>query len=266
MGFWHYCFGWRKLNIRPGDLVLEVGPGQKPMIRSDVLVDKFLTDDTERGGELVIDRPLIVADICALPFKDKVFDYAYTAHTLEHIEDIEQALSELQRVAKRGCIIVPHWHWEGLWNYPFHLWLISAREGKIIFRRKCRLFELDETELRGRTKDLVWHLISRNLEAFEVRYEWDGKIDYEIVRCGCEDFRPKRKASIERVARKSLPLKAQIKRWARIAVTRFLRWWWAKTGQLNTKADMRPRDDRTTGHGETEKRGSGETVRRRMEC
>jgi hypothetical protein len=85
------------------------------------------------------------------------------------------------------------------------------------------LFELDETELRGRTKDLVWHLISRNLEAFEVRYEWDGKIDYEIVRCGCKDFRPKRKASIERVARKSLPLKAQIKRWARIAVTRFLR-------------------------------------------
>lgn len=50
MGFWSYCFGWRKLDILPGDLVLEVGPGQKPMIRSDVLVDKFLTDDTERGG------------------------------------------------------------------------------------------------------------------------------------------------------------------------------------------------------------------------
>jgi hypothetical protein len=54
MGFWHYCFGWRKLNIRPGDLVLEVGPGQKPMIRSDVLVDKFLTDDTERGGDWLL--------------------------------------------------------------------------------------------------------------------------------------------------------------------------------------------------------------------
>jgi hypothetical protein len=54
MGFWHYCFGWRKLNIRLGDLVLEVGPGQKPMIRSDVLVDKFLTDDTERVGDWLL--------------------------------------------------------------------------------------------------------------------------------------------------------------------------------------------------------------------
>ena len=235
MGFWHYCFGWRKLDIRPGDLVLEVGPGQKPMIRSDVLVDKFLTDDTERGGELVIDRPLVIADVCALPFKDKVFDYAYTAHTLEHVEDIERALSELQRVAKRGCIIVPHWHWEGLWNKDYHFWLISTRNKILVFRRKCHLFNMDSTEHRQETKDFFWRIYSGHHSLFEVRYEWDGRIDYEIIRCGCEDFRPKRKASVERIARKSLPLKARIKRWARIAVTRFLRWWWARTGQLNTK-------------------------------
>jgi len=85
------------------------------------------------------------------------------------------------------------------------------------------------------TKDFFWRIYSGHHSLFEVRYEWDGRIDYEIIRCGCEDFRPKRKASVERVVRKSLPLKARIKRWARIAVTRFLRWWWAKTGQLNAK-------------------------------
>ncbi len=100
------------------------------MIRSDVLVDKYLTDDTERGGSLVMDRPLVIADVCALPFKDKVFDYAYTAHTLEHVDDVEKAFAELSRVAKRGCIIVPHWSYEGLWNKDYLLWLHQhARRG-----------------------------------------------------------------------------------------------------------------------------------------
>ena len=57
MGLLSYCFGWRKLDIRPGELVLEVGSGHKPMIRSDVLCDKFLADATERCGE---DRKSVV--------------------------------------------------------------------------------------------------------------------------------------------------------------------------------------------------------------
>lgn len=232
MGFFSYCFGWRKLDIKPGDLVLEVGPGGKPMIRSDVLVDKFLTDSAERGADLVIDRPFIVADVCALPFKDGVFDYVYTAHTLEHIDDIDLALSELTRVAKKGCIIVPHWHWEGSWNYPFHRWLISVRNGKLVFRRKCILFEMDNLEARDRTKELLWHLISRHLAEFEVRYEWHEKIDYEIIRCGCPDFVPKHTASIAEVHSKPIPLKGRLKRWGRILVTRLLRWIWMKLGWL----------------------------------
>ncbi|MCS7265355.1 MAG: methyltransferase domain-containing protein [Armatimonadetes bacterium] len=242
MGFWGYCFGWQKLNIKPGELVLEIGPGGKPMIRSDVLVDKFLTDSVERGADLVIDRPFVVADVCALPFKDKSFDYAYTAHTLEHVDDIKSALSELARVAKKGCIVVPHWHWEGCWNYPFHRRLISVRNNKIVFRRKCTLFEIDEAEARSETKQLIWRLISRNLEAFEVRYEWHGRVEYEIIRCGCPDFVPKKTASVKEVRSKPIPLKGRFKRWGRIIVTRILRWFWMKLGWL-------PRHTASQNHG-----------------
>lgn len=196
------------------------------MIRSDVLVDKFLTDSAERGSDLVIDRPLVVADVCALPFKNKAFDYVYTAHTLEHVDDIELALKELSRVAKKGCIIVPHWHWEGCWNYPFHRWLISVRDDKLIFRRKCQLFEMDKTEAREKTKELLWHLISRNLVDFEVRYEWHGQIVYEIIRCGCRDFIPKQTATLREVRSKPIPFKGRLKRWGRIVVTKILRWLW----------------------------------------
>lgn len=42
-----------------------------------------------------------------LPFGDKEFDVVFCSHTFEHASDGKLAASELQRVAKRGIIIVP---------------------------------------------------------------------------------------------------------------------------------------------------------------
>jgi hypothetical protein len=66
------------LSIKSTDRVLEIGSGNRPRKRSDVLCDKFVVDNTERSGgdNIVIDtRPFVVADGLALPFKDKSFDY-----------------------------------------------------------------------------------------------------------------------------------------------------------------------------------------------
>ena len=63
------------LNPPAKGLVLEIGSGDNPNPRADILVDKFLFDNTERGGNIVIDRPIVVADAHHLPFKDGVFAY-----------------------------------------------------------------------------------------------------------------------------------------------------------------------------------------------
>lgn len=42
-----------------------------------------------------------------LPFPDKSFDIAICSHTLEHSLILPYALDEMQRVAKRGIIVVP---------------------------------------------------------------------------------------------------------------------------------------------------------------
>jgi len=42
-----------------------------------------------------------------IPFKDKSFDTIYSSHTLEHSYDVERAVDEYQRVAKRAIVIVP---------------------------------------------------------------------------------------------------------------------------------------------------------------
>ena len=63
------------MNIKPGDLVLEIGSGDNPKPRSDVLCDRIPEDDTQRGGAIVLDRPFIAADGQYLPFADKSFNY-----------------------------------------------------------------------------------------------------------------------------------------------------------------------------------------------
>ena len=45
--------------MRPDDFVLEIGSGHNPKARSDVLCDKFITDDEQRGGRIVADRPIV---------------------------------------------------------------------------------------------------------------------------------------------------------------------------------------------------------------
>ncbi len=88
------------LKIGPTDRVLEIGSGNRPRKRSNVLCDKFVADNTERSGgdNIVIDvRPFVVADGLALPFKDKSFDYVISSHILEHVDDPHGFVKELTR-------------------------------------------------------------------------------------------------------------------------------------------------------------------------
>ena len=79
----------RSLSIDAA-LVLDVGSGDKPHWRADVLLDRYVGD--EHGGQRSgasaarVDRPLFDADAADMPFADKVFDYAICSHVLEHVE------------------------------------------------------------------------------------------------------------------------------------------------------------------------------------
>ena len=103
-------FAGRKvmLPIAKDARVLEVGGGDSPSPRADVLVD-FALEPRERWGGRIErdDRPLVLARGEALPFRDKSFDYVIAFHVLEHSEHPEVFLSELQRVAAAGYIETP---------------------------------------------------------------------------------------------------------------------------------------------------------------
>ena len=119
-------------------LVLEVGGGQAPHPRSDVVVDKYVVDDFERSGEagLALTRPLIVADGECLPFANAAFAYSIASHVLEHATDPAVFAAELTRVSQAGFVQVPSRSSELVYGWPYHPWLISKQDRTLLFEPK----------------------------------------------------------------------------------------------------------------------------------
>ena len=170
------------MNLQPSDFILEIGSGHNPKIRSDVLCDKFIDDDTQRGGKIVADRPVVEADGQFLPFADASFDYVICSHVLEHVENPELLISELMRVASRGYIETPSEISERLYGWEYHNWVINLIDGKLIIQKNLtnnpfgQLFHTLAARDRNFSK---FHAAHHDI--FLVKYEWAGKIDYKIL-------------------------------------------------------------------------------------
>lgn len=176
------------MNIRSGDFVLEIGSGHNPKPRADVLCDKFIEDDEQRGGGIVADRPLVAADGQYLPFADGTFDYVICSHVLEHVEEPTSLIAELMRVARRGYIETPSEIAERIYGWPYHHWLVNKIDGRLVLQKKHPNGESQHPPQFGQlfhtlaAEDKHWkrfHLTHHHL--FLVQYEWEGEIDYEIL-------------------------------------------------------------------------------------
>jgi SAM-dependent methyltransferase len=175
-------------EVAPTDLVLDVGSGQNPSMRANVLCDRFLFDNSERacGGRPISDRPLVVADAERLPFRDRAFDFVVCSHLLEHVRHPEKLAAELQRVAARGYIETPSRVHERLYGNPFHKWFVSRRNGALHLSPKPTATFSDEITswFRGQLDhhEAFRDLVGRRLDelGFLVRYQWSGAIDIEV--------------------------------------------------------------------------------------
>lgn len=185
------------MNIPPNDFVLEIGSGHNPKTRSDILCDKFIDDDLQRGGGIVADRPLVEADGQYLPFGDASFDYVICSHILEHVENPELLIRELTRVASAGYIETPSEIAEKLYGWPYHNWMINLVDNRLVIQKKAGESQFGQLfhALAAHDKNFArFHVTHHKL--FLVQYEWVGKIDYEIL--------PPESSTLDLASRKSV--------------------------------------------------------------
>jgi SAM-dependent methyltransferase len=182
-------------------LVLDVGSGDKPSWRADVLLDGY-PDDAHQGqrsgtGGTRVSRPLFRADAADMPFADNAFDYVICSHVLEHVPDPSAVIAELTRIARAGYIEVPEASAAKLQDFPTHLWWCRLEESgprpTLLFTAKSRPYfdaEIDaylrRTGLEKRMARMLESRFQHNIVSLrwegDVPHRVDGKPDPEFIR------------------------------------------------------------------------------------
>jgi len=183
-------FHRRRIDI-PVDrdaLVLDVGSGDKPHWRADVLVDRFPDAQfaSQRSGRHAarVDRPLFDVDAGELPFVDGAFDYAICSHMLEHVLDPAAVVAELTRVARAGYIEVPEAASAKIVDFPSHLWWCRLEDDTLVFEAKQQAWFdddihrfLDASGLEQR----LGRLLDKDLDHRVIGLRWQGRVPCHVI-------------------------------------------------------------------------------------
>lgn len=178
-------------DINPDDQVLDVGSGHHPFPYATMLVDLYEMPTNHRVAELKTDgKPFHLADINALPFRAKSYDFVYCSHVLEHVEDPLRACSELRRVGKRGYIETPSLMTDALfsWAKGMHKWFTVVIGNRMVF------FEYGSRLVQGVRSDYWQHsfgsgryhpiqdIFYSNQDIFNNGLMWHDSFDCSVFR------------------------------------------------------------------------------------
>ena len=125
-----------------------------------------------------LDKKFIRLTEKKLPFKDKEFDFVIASHVMEHVEDIDFFIKELERVSRKGYIELPTKLEDNLVfeNKKEHLWHMDFDdfENKLLISKKVQYFEPVLTVSTIKKFNEIFRT-SLVLELF-----WEDTIDYKI--------------------------------------------------------------------------------------
>ena len=180
-----------QVPVGSGALVLDVGSGDKPSWRADVLLDGY-PDEAHGGqrsgmGSTRVTRPLFVADAAEMPFADQAFDYVICSHVLEHVPDPGAVIGELTRVARAGYIEVPEAASCKIIDFPSHLWWCrldtSTTPPELVLTAKVAPYfdaEIDDYLRRTGLDREVSRLLASRFHHNYIGIRWEGSVAFRV--------------------------------------------------------------------------------------
>ena len=179
----------RRIEIPVGrnDLVLDLGSGDKPHWRADVLLDFYIDEKfgNQRSGDskTAITKPLIIANVENMPFKDKIFDFVICSHLLEHVQNPGKAINEIVRVGKAGYIELPYEGSAKLLDFPTHLWYCRKEKNTLVFTAKKNIAfdkEIDKLLENATINTEFSALGGKYFDLFSVQFPWKNRVAYKV--------------------------------------------------------------------------------------
>ena len=155
--------------------------------------------DTQDFSNLYKDKKFTHIKEKKLPFADKEFNFIIASHVLEHVEDIEYFIKELERVANSGYIEVPTRLEDNLVdvNEKAHIWWINFDDinNSLFITKRKQIIEpfLSVSTIQNLRKFFRDSLVT---EIF-----WESKINYLISKSS-NDFKSYKKLFFFKIIKK----------------------------------------------------------------
>ena len=163
------------LKSNPNWNILDIGCGYDANIFAKVICDiqdlsayykdkKFIKLDPQKK---------------TLPFKDKEFDFVIASHVIEHVENVENFIGEIERISKQGYIELPTKLEDNLVfeNKNDHLWHMDFDDinSKLEISPKVQVLEpiLTVSSMKK------MHQFFR--KSFVLELYWQDKIEYVLL-------------------------------------------------------------------------------------
>ena len=160
------------LNKNSNWKILDIGCGYTANKHATVIADiKNLSDFYKNKNFVKITDK-------KLPFKDKEFDFVISSHVIEHVEDFEFFLKELERISTKGYIELPSRLGDNLVfeNKDDHIWwfLFDDVSHQLIASKKNQLVEPFITVAMAKLFENIYR------ESLVLELAWEDTIEYKI--------------------------------------------------------------------------------------
>jgi len=160
------------LKNNPSWKVLDIGCGYRANQYATTIADIKDFSDFYKG------KNFIRINEKTLPFKNKEFDFVISSHVIEHVEDFEFFIKEIERISNKGYIELPTRLGDNLVfeNKNDHIWWFTYDDinNQIIASKRNQLIDPFITVSTGKLFEEMYR------ESLVLELSWEEKIDYKI--------------------------------------------------------------------------------------
>ena len=134
--------------------------------------------DTQDLSSFYKEKNFVKINDKELPFKDKEFDFVICSHVIEHVEDFEFFVKELERISSKGYIELPTRLGDNIVfeNKQDHIWWFTFDDviNEIVASKRNQLMDPFITVSTAKLFEKIFR------ESFVLELAWEEKIEYKI--------------------------------------------------------------------------------------
>ena len=161
-----------KLKNNPNWNVLDIGCGYTANKNAKIVAD------TQDLSNFYKDKKFIRITEKKLPFRDNEFDFVITSHVIEHVNDFQFFIKEIERISKQGYIELPTRLGDNLVieNLKDHIWWFKYDDdlNLLIVSKKNQILEPFINVSTAKKLESIFR------ESLVMELLWENKIDYKV--------------------------------------------------------------------------------------